>query len=608
MENNKYTPKKISEEKLIFSIPLYQRLFEWEEKQIVQLLNDLKNAFEKDQNNPYYLGLLTVYNQKSVLDLVDGQQRFTVLMLLGIVLKDKYEEWNKFLIVNDSNLARQLTRLTFFAREKDKNYLKRKLDKESINEHEYENKKMKYGIDLIEKFITNFDDYEKIKMFSIYIFEKLTFFISFLPDKYELQDLNRYFEAMNATGRGLEKHEILKVELLRKVQKKENIGVYTKIWNLVSDMNKLLISQYDKNNLHAALQNINNTDELLKIFKIVENDKENNNTIIKSIKEINASNNRPIQQSKAVGVRAILSFSEFLLHVLWLQVAGKEKKDFFNVQKLLETFSNFLNEEIDNFFINLLKFRIIFDYFIVRISNDDSFNTSYILEFDNDKNSDERKKIIQYMSMLYVSTSMDIWLPFILNFVKDNPQNITVEVFLEKMKTFDNKERQGRTNISLKYGEIDRYWFWRLDYYLWENELIKDKKDDAILKYSFKSNRSIEHIHPQDQTNNEQWTTEQIHSFGNLAMISSSFNSTQKNDNVHIKFARIKEQCERNAIESLKMYEIFKEYKDESNWNIKNANDHAEKMIDVLMKSFPKSDEYSEIYDALEEQKKLLKT
>lgn len=36
-----YTPRKIVDSGLFFSIPLYQRLFEWGEDQIIQLLDDL---------------------------------------------------------------------------------------------------------------------------------------------------------------------------------------------------------------------------------------------------------------------------------------------------------------------------------------------------------------------------------------------------------------------------------------------------------------------------------------------------------------------------------------------------------------------------------------
>ena len=50
--------------------------------------------------------------------------------------------------------------------------------------------------------------------FASYIFHNLCFFISNLPDGYSPRDLNKYFERMNASGKNLEQHEILKVKLL----------------------------------------------------------------------------------------------------------------------------------------------------------------------------------------------------------------------------------------------------------------------------------------------------------------------------------------------------------------------------------------------------------
>lgn len=37
----KYTPDKITKENLFYTIPIYQRLFEWDTENIVTLLEDL---------------------------------------------------------------------------------------------------------------------------------------------------------------------------------------------------------------------------------------------------------------------------------------------------------------------------------------------------------------------------------------------------------------------------------------------------------------------------------------------------------------------------------------------------------------------------------------
>ena len=65
---------------------MYQRLFEWRRESIMGLMQDLFNNYkEKGENSPYYVGMLTSTSQH---ELVDGQQRFSVLMLLGIVFRD----------------------------------------------------------------------------------------------------------------------------------------------------------------------------------------------------------------------------------------------------------------------------------------------------------------------------------------------------------------------------------------------------------------------------------------------------------------------------------------------------------------------------------------
>ena len=76
-------------------------------------------------------------------------------------------------------------------------------------------------------------------------------------------------------------------------------------------------------------------------------------------------------------------------------------------------------------------------------------------------------------------------------------------------------------------------------------------------EYVFRANRSIEHLHPQHQVNNEDWDDKDIHSFGNLAMISQSFNSQQSDDPVTVKFARIMDQAHNHTLQSLKLYHMY---------------------------------------------------
>lgn len=62
-----------------YIIPLYQRAYAWEDKQLIQLVEDIEDVAE-DAN--YYIGSLIVSKQNDRYEVVDGQQRLTSLYLL----------------------------------------------------------------------------------------------------------------------------------------------------------------------------------------------------------------------------------------------------------------------------------------------------------------------------------------------------------------------------------------------------------------------------------------------------------------------------------------------------------------------------------------------
>ena len=125
--------------------------------------------------------------------------------------------------------------------------------------------------------------------------------------------------------------------------------------------------------------------------------------------------------------------------------------------------------------------------------------------------------------MLYVSnTPFYNWLKPLLINLASIPIHHAKEL-LSLLKNIDNDLRSLPVSVEeMSYDKSpDRYWFWRLDYYLWEQkeQFFKNAKELEIVgDYVFRANRSLEHLHPQHQDNNDEWPTECIHSFGNLAM------------------------------------------------------------------------------------------
>lgn len=71
----------INDDKYI--IPTFQRPYSWTEEQLLQLYYDITNAFENGED--YFLGniiLAKSRTDKSILEIIDGQQRMVTLWLM----------------------------------------------------------------------------------------------------------------------------------------------------------------------------------------------------------------------------------------------------------------------------------------------------------------------------------------------------------------------------------------------------------------------------------------------------------------------------------------------------------------------------------------------
>ncbi len=71
-----------------YTIPSYQRHYVWEDDQINQLLDDIKDNYIDHNNQEYFLGSYIIQSKIKENDLLDGQQRITTLFLLFAFLRD----------------------------------------------------------------------------------------------------------------------------------------------------------------------------------------------------------------------------------------------------------------------------------------------------------------------------------------------------------------------------------------------------------------------------------------------------------------------------------------------------------------------------------------
>ena len=77
----------------LYKIPRYQRPYKWEGDQVEQLWDDIYSAYEDNISN-YFLGSIITAKDESSIDIIDGQQRMTTLMIFFCVLRDVFPNIN----------------------------------------------------------------------------------------------------------------------------------------------------------------------------------------------------------------------------------------------------------------------------------------------------------------------------------------------------------------------------------------------------------------------------------------------------------------------------------------------------------------------------------
>ena len=103
MLNDKIQPLDIksflSQDK--YRIPIYQRNYDWGEKQSLQLIEDIADYASIKKDKKYYIGSAVVFarnnGSEEYYETIDGQQRLTTLTILMIVLTQINEVQDKII-------------------------------------------------------------------------------------------------------------------------------------------------------------------------------------------------------------------------------------------------------------------------------------------------------------------------------------------------------------------------------------------------------------------------------------------------------------------------------------------------------------------------------
>ena len=421
MANKHYTSNNITlcdivENNICFNIPIYQRLYVWKELQVNKLLEDIYDAYSRDEDN-YYLGGVVTYSNGKKLDLIDGQQRFTTLWLICMVvssIEPNVCNEMKCFCGNEEEL-----RIHFAIRPQITKFLISRMKKSKYDDCDTKQvsdvKNMIDAIGNIESFCEDDKRREYLVDFASFLMTKVILVRTEIPEE---TDLNKLFELINGRGQQLSQTDILKSHILDLIRKETNgnedlLIRYGQIWNACADMNEYVehnIQQEDpsltwKDRLIYDKESNSDEEGIIADFgndffdKYIMNPVKDNlidqpeslyniiNNALKGKKE-KEDNDDEYTHTNSNGreIRSIVSFPMLLLYTLRiflienkLEIYGIKERhdiDFFNEKSLLKIFDPAVKQMKQDksacaFVRTLWTVRVLFDKNVVKWVKED---------------------------------------------------------------------------------------------------------------------------------------------------------------------------------------------------------------------------------------------
>lgn len=639
------TLKDVINRQYFFNIPIYQRLYVWGKEQIHTLLDDIVAAWSEDKNEFYLGGTLVIERTVNRLedtrnfDLIDGQQRFTTLWLISVVLKEYLTAYTQV----DTKLGKR-QRISFSIRPQVSKFFEKVC--EGLPASLPEAMQLEDALQEIRAYFDNYSDKKEAldeRALSEFILTKVQLILTTVPDH---TDLNKLFEVINNRGVQLQHYEILKAKLLENINPQER-EAYALLWDACSNMNGYVerhlkattkldtVSLYEKkldfkNGKREQLANAKAVlDELKKIEQAELSKSMTLEDILNETTILTTSENDLGEDVDSVlpdRVTSIITFSMLLQHVLRIylqQSTTALKQDIAKIsdKDLLLIFKDYwLDEKLDETdvkqFLELLwDVRYQFDKHVIkwilveeekqhairrmRINYNNTHKTSYLQRDTKDASPD----FALLQSMLYHSQQMttQYWLTPLLKFLLENNSD-GAELYLQHL---DNHLLCSRADESLikrthrflqnLWHEEDlidateslgqqhengtqypHYWFYKLEYVLYLK--LKRTNNRLVDNFRITSKNSVEHVTPQNpEHKQDEIPAEILHNFGNLALVTKSINSEMSNKGFSIKKVEFEHRYRGKGV-SLKLEEIYKN----DHWQQSEILEHQVQMMEDL--------------------------
>lgn len=518
--------QEITNENFHFNIPIYQRLYVWGNDQIKTLLEDLNKAYKANATRYYLGGVIISKNQNNIYDLIDGQQRFTTLWLIGIVLKYRMYNFN-FYHSKEIKKSRLQFSTRDFANDFFNNYddnaivqSEKNIEPELIPIYE--------AIKTIERQMKSIDFKDlNHENFASFIMDHVMIMVSEMPSNV---DENKLFEVSNNRGVQLQHHEILKARLLKYIVDVNDRAKYAQLWEACSIMNNYIEKNikditgatwktltFDSTNEEEKevglprdiFNRLGNNQEIerISLLKLLQSD--NIEFGIDTSNNSNSSNQEFDYDSGKV--RSIISFPMLLLHTLRIYQFKKNpnltEEDIVAVdeKKLLLIFENEIKSigtqaEVKEFIELLWDIRVKFDKHIIKwVEKERNIEIHSIKKLYLNKDALVRKDLgsndgfALLQSMLYHSQQIitHYWLtPLLLKLLEEddtevlydylrilddamfcsgNTQDLRIRSWnMMKLDISDIKPSIANLEINSHLGtKYPSYVFYKLDFVLW---------------------------------------------------------------------------------------------------------------------------------------------
>jgi len=545
--------------KKIYCVPPYQRGFSWGEKQILDLLSDIKHAIKLDSQ--HYTGTITIHSQNQsekiglnnyeIFHIVDGQQRFTtIILILSYILKelmknsetkdDAKEKETTYIYCRGSYLFRYLIDNV------SENYFRTLiLENEnisSLDENLY-TRNLLNAKKIIKKYFESQNSQENLLNFLSAIEEKLQFNEYIISDTTEIGIV---FETMNNRGLGLSNLEIVKNRLLYLTSKiKSEEETKSRLTNLSNSIN---------NKWAIILRNLTLPKKVLDentflnnhwiIYKGWNKDNQAKKEILDDEFSITKMVDNPEKMISSIE-NYINSLATTSLH--WRFINYPEEENSFieteepDLRNKLKYYSSKLNRLSNSTirplilaFMPLMKKSPERLLELIKIAEIFSFRLFSM----NRRRSDTGKNDIFRICNVFHK-----------NYNKKNMQNEALRYLAWFIDAYGDKNRfKLEVEELFKSNKKEGFYSWNgLTYFLFEYEESLKGNEDQKVEYLFASNRSksIEHILPQTYENTK-WRSvlkgvrknqikQIVHSLGNMVLISAPKNSELKNSEFKIK-------------------------------------------------------------------------